>query len=160
MSPEKVADFLPFQAYPDRKGRLEFFIHADGASRGNPGEAGVGAVISDARGRTVKELKLFLGIATNNVAEYRAAILALEKALNLGVGKVTLYLDSELVIRQLQGQYKVREAHLKTLHQRALEILHRFSKYSILYIRREENRRADQLANEAIDQKIGKTKDR
>jgi ribonuclease HI len=140
---------------PGRKGLPEFYIQADGASRGNPGEAGVGAVISDARGRTVKELKRFLGMATNNVAEYRAVILALEKALDFGAGSVTVYLDSELVVRQLRGEYRVREAHLKTLHRQALEILNRFSKYNIHHVPREENRRADQLANEAIDQKIG-----
>jgi ribonuclease HI len=140
---------------PGRKGLPEFTIQADGASRGNPGEAGVGAVISDARGRTVKELKRFLGMATNNVAEYRAVILALEKALDFGAGSVTVYLDSELVVRQLRGEYRVREAHLKTLHRQALEILNRFSKYNIHHVPREENRRADQLANEAIDQKIG-----
>ena len=145
------------QVLPARKGIPEFFIQADGASRGNPGKAGVGAVISDARGRTVKELKCFLGMTTNNVAEYRAVILALEKALELGGGSVTVYLDSELVVRQLRGEYKVREAHLQSLHRRALEILNRFSKYAIHYVPREENRRADQLANEAIDQKIKNT---
>jgi len=142
------------QVLPAQKEILEFHIQADGASRGNPGKAGVGAVISDAQGRTVKELKCFLGMTTNNVAEYRAVILALEKALELGGGRVTVCLDSELVVRQLQGEYRVREAHLQTLHRRALEILSRFSKYTIHYVPREENRRADQLANEAIDQKI------
>lgn len=143
----------PAPRLPDRKGLPEFFIHADGASRGNPGEAGVGAVITDARGRTIKELKRFLGLATNNVAEYQAVILALEKALDLGAGSVTINSDSELVVRQIRGEYKVREAHLKELHRRVLENLNRFSRYSIHYVPREENRRADQLANEAIDQK-------
>ena len=133
---------------------LEFFIHADGASRGNPGEAGIGAVIADAQGRTVKELKRFLGMATNNVAEYRAVICALEKAWQLGASRVRVYLDSELVVRQLRGEYRVREAHLQTLHQQAMEILNRFSQFSIHHIPREENRRADQLANEAIDQRV------
>jgi ribonuclease HI len=132
----------------------EFFIHSDGASRGNPGEAGAGAVISDSQGRTLKELKAHLGIASNNGAEYQAAILALERALELGVKRVTLLLDSELVVRQLRGEYRVREPHLKSLHQKARETLNRFSQYSILNIPREENRRADQLANEAIDQKL------
>jgi ribonuclease HI len=141
-----------------RKYLPEFFIQADGASRGNPGEAGMGAVIADARGRTIKELKHFLGMATNNVAEYRAVILALQKALDLGAGSVTLYLDSELVVRQLRGEYKVREAHLKPFHREALEILNRFSEYHIHHVPREENRRADQLANEAIDQKIKEIK--
>jgi len=145
----------PSPAEPARKKEFpEFFIHADGASRGNPGEAGAGAVISDSQGRTLKELKLYLGMASNNVAEYRAAIHALERALDLGGRSVTLHLDSELVVRQLRGEYRVREPHLKVLHQKAQEVLNLFSQYSILYIPREENRRADQLANEAIDQKI------
>jgi ribonuclease HI len=139
---------------PSRKRFPEYFIQADGASRGNPGEAGIGAVITDARGRTLKEIKYFLGMATNNVAEYRAVILALEKALDLGAGSVTLHLDSELVVRQLRGEYKVREAHLRLLHREALDILSRFSEYHLHHVPREENRRADQLANEAIDQKI------
>jgi ribonuclease HI len=131
----------------------EFLIYADGASRGNPGQAGAGAVISDSRGRTVKELKCFLGMTSNNVAEYQAVILALEKALELGANSITIFLDSELVVRQLRGEYRVRESHLKALYQKAQEVLKRFSQYSILYIPREENRRADQLANEAIDQR-------
>ena len=142
------------EAFPPRKEVPEFFIMADGASRGNPGEAGVGIVICDARGRTIKEIKQFLGTATNNVAEYQAAILAVKKALDLGAGSVVLSLDSELVARQLRGEYKVREAHLKPLHQQALELLSHFAKYDIQNIGREENRRADQLANEAIDQRI------
>ena len=155
-SPPPPEEAKPSPAEPARKEFPEFFIHTDGASRGNPGEAGAGAVISDSLGRTLKELKLYLGMASNNVAEYRAAIHALERALELGARSVTLYLDSELVVRQLRGEYRVREPHLKTLHQKAQEILNRFSQYSILYISREENRRADQLANEAIDQKNGK----
>ena len=141
-------------SFPSREGSLEFFIYADGASRGNPGEAGIGAVIADPQGRTVKELKLFLGMVTNNVAEYRAVICALEKAWHLGAAKVRVYLDSELVVRQLCGEYRVREAHLQTLHHQATEILHRFAQYSIHHIPREQNRRADQLANEAIDQRV------
>jgi ribonuclease HI len=137
-----------------QEGTLEFIIHADGASRGNPGEAGIGAVIADPQGRTIKEIKLYLGMTTNNVAEYRALIYALEKAWHLGASKVRIYLDSELVVRQMRGEYKVREAHLKILNQQAVEALNHFSKYSIDHIPREENRRADQLANEAIDQKM------
>lgn len=134
----------------------EWIIYADGASRGNPGEAGVGAVIADSQGRTVKELKCYLGVVSNNQAEYQAAILSLEKALELGAKHVAIHLDSELVVRQLKGEYRVREPHLKDLHRKALEALNRFSRYSILHLSREENRRADQLANDAIDQKIKK----
>jgi ribonuclease HI len=131
-----------------------FSIHTDGASRGNPGEAGIGIVIADERGKTVKELKHYLGMATNNVAEYRAVILALEKASKLGAESIILNLDSELVVRQIMGEYKVREPHLKPLHREVLDLLQNFSNYRIRHIPREENRRADQLANQAIDQKV------
>ncbi len=147
----------PIEVQPVRKEGLEFLMYVDGASRGNPGEAGVGVVITDSQGRTVKEYKAFLGVATNNVAEYRALILGLEKAWALGGNRVTAYLDSELVVRQLRGEFKVREAHLKPLHQQAWERLQQFSRYEIQHLPREENRRADQLANEAIDRKIGET---
>lgn len=93
-------------------------------------------------------------MATNNVAEYQAVIFALEKAWHLGAAKVRVYLDSELVVRQLRGEYRVREAHLQALHRQAMETLNHFSQYSIHNIPREENRRADQLANEAIDQRV------
>ncbi len=156
----RAAEKQPVSAdRPEHKKLPAFFIHADGASRGNPGEAGAGAVLADARGRTIKELKCFLGMATNNVAEYRAAILALERALELGAGSVSLHLDSELVVRQLRGEYKVRESHLKPLHEKALTLLHQFDRYEIISVPREDNRRADQLANEAIDQKIEGAKD-
>ena len=155
-SAERAAGETKNPSFPlfDDPAEPEWIIHADGASRGNPGEAGVGAVIADSQGRTVKELKHFLGVASNNEAEYQAAILALEKAFELGAKHVILHLDSELVVRQLKGEYRVREPHLKDLHRRASEALNRFSRYSILHISREENRRADQLANEAIDQKM------
>ena len=139
---------------PPVPGISEISIHADGASRGNPGEAGAGVVISDERGKTLKEWKSYLGITTNNVAEYRAVLLALEKASTLGAKGVIINLDSELVVRQLTGEYKVREAHLKPLYQKALELLALFPKHRLQHVPREENRRADQLANEAIDQKI------
>ncbi len=136
------------------KGLAEISIHTDGASRGNPGEAGAGVVIADERGKTLKEWKSYLGVTTNNVAEYRAVLLALEKASALGAESVIINMDSELVVRQLLGEYKVREGHLKILHQKALELLAAFPKYRVRHVPREENRRADQLANEAIDQKV------
>jgi ribonuclease HI len=131
-----------------------FSIFTDGASRGNPGDAGYGAIITDDQGHTLAEMQGFLGKATNNVAEYKALILALEKASALGLNRVKIFSDSELVVRQLQGKYKVREEHLKLLHQRALKILDRFENYSITHIPREKNRRADELANEAIDKRV------
>ncbi len=142
----------PSPRAPRRNG--EFSIHTDGASRGNPGEAGAGIVIADDRGVTIKEIKQYLGMATNNVAEYRAVIVALERAFALGAESVIIHMDSELVARQIMGDYKVREAHLKPLHRQVLDLLKNFSNHRVRYVPREQNRRADQLANEAIDQKI------
>jgi ribonuclease HI len=141
---------------PNANDLPEFVIHADGACRGNPGEAGIGVILADSEGRTIKEMKSFIGMATNNAAEYRAVILGLEKALELGAGSVILYLDSELVVRQIHGEYRVRETTLKPLHQKALDLLQKFSRYVLHHVPREENRRADQLANEAIDQRVQK----
>jgi ribonuclease HI len=132
----------------------EISIHVDGASRGNPGEAGAGVVIADESGRTLKEWKGYLGVVTNNVAEYRALLLALEKASPFAAKRVIINLDSELVVRQLLGEYKVRQDHLRPLYEKARELLAAFPKHEVRHIPREENRRADQLANEAIDQKI------
>jgi len=142
------------ETLPTRKETPEFLIYADGASRGNPGDAAAGVVITDFHGRTISEIKRFLGTASNNVAEYQAVILGMNRALELGAKNIKICLDSELVVRQLRGEYRVLEPHLKALHRKAKEILNHFAQYSILHIRREENRRADQLANEAIDQKV------
>jgi len=138
----------------------EFCIHADGGSRGNPGESGAGGGHLRFPGPDSQGIENLSGNSHHNEAEYQAAILALERALELGVKRVALFLDSELVVRQLRGEYRVREPRLKSLHNKARETLNRFSQYSILSIPREENRRADQLANEAIDQKSKRIKEK
>lgn len=134
-------------------------IHTDGGARGNPGPAGIGAVFysDDGTGGQIKvgEIKKYIGEATNNVAEYSALIAALEQAAALGYEKVECFLDSELVVRQLNGQYKVREEGLKLLAAKVLALTNSFGKgISFTHVPREKNREADKLVNLAIDQAI------
>lgn len=128
-------------------------LYTDGASRGNPGEAGAGVVILDRVGNVVKELKEYLGNTTNNSAEYRALILGLQEVLRLGGTKVTIFSDSELMVNQIKGSYNVKNQGLLLLYKEVNELLEKFLKYDINHIRREENRHADRLANEAIDKR-------
>ena len=129
----------------------EWLLMVDGASRGNPGEAGCGAAILNPEGESVRELARYLGKATNNVAEYAALLMGLEEALKLGVKKIRVQSDSELLVRQLNGIYRVKEPRLIELHQKAQALLRRFESSRIMHVRREENRIADRLANEGID---------
>jgi ribonuclease HI len=129
----------------------EWLLMVDGASRGNPGEAGSGAVIFDPEGETVRELSRYLGKATNNVAEYAGLLMGLEEALKLGITRLRVESDSELLVRQLNGIYRVKEPRLIELHSKARELLRRFEAYRIMHVRREQNRIADRLANQGID---------
>ncbi|MBI5577028.1 MAG: ribonuclease HI family protein [Deltaproteobacteria bacterium] len=127
-------------------------LRTDGASRGNPGPAGIGAVIeADGTGK-VAEFLAYIGETTNNVAEYRALLLALEEAEKLSPRSITVRSDSELLVRQLNGQYKVKSPHLKPLFLEAVRRLRRFPEARILHVVREENAQADLLANRAIDE--------
>lgn len=126
-------------------------IYADGASRGNPGPASVGAALYDESGRELHTVSRRIGRATNNEAEYRAAIAGLEAALALGARDVELRMDSELVVRQLDARYKVRNPSLRRLFGRVKDLQWRFASFRVRHVRREQNRRADQLANEAFD---------
>ncbi len=126
-------------------------IRADGAARGNPGPAGIGAVLTDEQGKTVVKLSKYIGQATNNEAEYQAAILALEAAAQHGATAVQLYVDSELLARQLQGQYRVKSLNLLPLYRRASELLRRFRPALVVHVARGGNREADALANKAVD---------
>lgn len=130
----------------------QFTLYSDGAARGNPGPAGAGAVLIDAQGREVARLRQYLGETTNNVAEYQALLMGLEAALARGITRLGVRLDSELIVRQLQGAYRVKAPHLKPLFQQARELLSRFQAVDIAHVPRAQNRVADQLANEAIDQ--------
>jgi len=127
-------------------------LYADGAARGNPGPAGSGALLLDERGKPLAELTLWLGHATNNVAEYRALILGLEEARRRGIDEIDVRLDSLLVVRQMQGLWKIKHPGLRPLAVRAGVLLAEFDRRTIEHIPREENSRADALANKAIDE--------
>jgi ribonuclease HI len=135
----------------------EWLVMVDGAARGNPGHAGCGAVILDGKGTVVKELSRYLGHATNNVAEYEALLLGLEALLQLGKKRIRIQSDSQLLVRQLNGEYRVKDEKLKRLFQRAVTLLRQFDAYRILHVPRELNRLADRLANQGIDDAIKKS---
>lgn len=125
-------------------------IYVDGGSRGNPGPAGAGAVIQ-IDGNVEATVSKFLGNTTNNVAEYSGLVLALEKALDLGIKNVDVYMDSELVVKQMNGLYKVKNEKLLPLFITARSFAAKFSSFKISHVRREQNKIADSLANEAMD---------
>lgn len=129
----------------------KWLVYTDGASRGNPGPAAIGAAVFDDSGREVHTVSQRIGRATNNEAEYRAAIAGLEAALALGAREVQLIMDSELVVRQLSGRYKVRNPNLRRLFGRMKDLQWRFASFEARSIPREENKRADRLANQALD---------
>jgi len=125
-------------------------IHADGASLGNPGPAAIGATIKDEQGRLVASISQRIGTATNNQAEYRALIAALEKATKLGTSRANIYLDSELVVRQINGKYRVKRATLKPLYQRVKQLQSRLEGFTITHIPRQQNTEAHNLAALAL----------
>jgi ribonuclease HI len=125
-------------------------LRTDGGARGNPGPAGAGFVI-EVDGEVVCAAGRYLGECTNNVAEYEAVIWGLENCLELGYRKVTVFSDSELLVKQLNGQYCVKNEGLKPLFKRTLELLRKYESFDVVHVRRENNRQADALANEAMD---------
>jgi ribonuclease HI len=129
-------------------------VYTDGASRGNPGPASIGAVLYDSAGREVHALSRRIGHGTNNEAEYQAAIAGLESALALGASGVSLRMDSELVVRQLEYRYKVRNPRLQPLFARLVELRRQFDSFDVKSIPRAQNKRADQLANLALDRPV------
>jgi ribonuclease HI len=131
--------------------------HSDGGARGNPGPAGYGVVIQDASGKKVAHLSEYLGHQTNNFAEYQGLIAALEYALQHGPKALKLISDSELLVRQIKGIYKVKNPTLKDLHSRAKELISQLDWFSIGHALREHNTEADRLANEAMDKGMGRT---
>jgi ribonuclease HI len=127
-----------------------FIIYTDGASSGNPGPAAIGAVIRDGQGRVISRISRRIGRATNNQAEYRAIIAALEEAIRLGAGEVDIKSDSELVVEQLKGRYRVKKATLRTLYQKVVHLAGLLETFTITHIPREQNREADKLAGRAL----------
>jgi len=129
-------------------------VYSDGAARGNPGPAGAGAVLTDAAGNVIARLGRYLGKQTNNVAEYEGLLLGLKHARELGYREVEVRADSQLLIRQLKGEYAVRHAGLKPLHAEALRLLRSFDRYDLQHVPREENALADEMSNRAIDEEM------
>jgi ribonuclease HI len=145
----------PAQGHEKRQSRLgtagELIIYSDGASRGNPGKAGIGVAIFDKEHRLIEELHQSIGETTNNVAEYRAMILAARKAVDYHAKEVTFKADSELLVRQLNGAYRVKSPNIVPLYDELMALLTRIPAWKILHVRREENTLADALANKGIE---------
>lgn len=134
------------------KGQVRhILVYTDGASRGNPGKAGVGVVICDKERHVLEEVSEYIGETTNNVAEYKALIRALEKALEYCPKELEIFSDSELLVRQVNGQYKVRAPSILPLYNKAKKLMEMFPRWTIEYIPRGKNALADTLANTAID---------
>ena len=126
-------------------------IYTDGAARGNPGPAAIGVILKDETGNVVARISRRLGATTNNQAEYQAIIVALEKAISLGARQVLLKSDSELVVKQINGNYKIKNTALRPLYQKVVQLIGSLESISITYIPREQNAVADALANKALD---------
>lgn len=131
---------------------MKLIVHVDGGARGNPGPAAAACVITSPSGELLGEHSQLLGTATNNVAEYRALLLGLERARELGAGEVEVIGDSELIARQVMGIYKVRHQAMKPLYLEAMAALAGFDRWSIRTVPRSQNARADALVNAALDQ--------
>ena len=131
---------------------MKLIVNVDGGARGNPGPAAIGAVVQDAGGEVLEERGERIGRATNNVAEYRALLLGIERAAELGAEELELVGDSELIVRQVEGRYKVKDATLRELHGEVKRALRPFEgHWSIRHVRRAENAEADRLVNAALD---------
>jgi ribonuclease HI len=130
---------------------VKLVVHVDGGARGNPGPAAIGVVVSDADGVVLSEVAETIGVATNNVAEYRALLRGLERARELGADEVSIVNDSELVARQLTGVYKVKHPAMKPLYEEARGALRSFARWDIKSVPRAQNARADALVNHALD---------
>ena len=130
---------------------MKVVVNVDGGSRGNPGPAAIAAVVQEPGGGVLEESAEPIGRATNNVAEYRALLLGIERAAALGATELELVGDSELIVRQVEGRYKVKDATMKELHAQVRKALAGFEDWSIRHVRRELNSEADRLVNEALD---------
>ncbi|HEY97860.1 MAG TPA: ribonuclease HI family protein [Dehalococcoidia bacterium] len=126
-------------------------INADGASRGNPGPAAIGVTIKDDKGNLVTSISRRIGRATNNQAEYRAIIAGLEKAIELGAREVMIYSDSELIVKQINGKYRIKNTSLRILYENLVKLISPLEKFSIQHVPRKRSIEADVLANKALD---------
>ncbi len=130
---------------------MKYILYTDGAARGNPGPAGAGAYICTEDGKIVAEIAEYLGETTNNVAEYKGLLYGLERLVELGAQEVEVLADSELMVKQLNGLYRVKHPNLIPLYREAQALLKKIPSYTIRHVRREMNKDADRLSNEAID---------
>ena len=126
-------------------------VNVDGGARGNPGPAAIAAVVQTPAGEVLEERGERIARATNNVAEYRALLLGIERAAALGAKRLELVGDSELIVRQVKGEYKVKDAALRELHSEVMRSLEPFERWSIRHVRREDNAAADRIVNEVLD---------
>jgi ribonuclease HI len=132
---------------------MKLTIHTDGGSRGNPGPSGIGVFITD-KSKKVKEISEYIGKATNNQAEYKALIRGLEEAKKLDASEVNVVMDSELIVKQIKQEYKVRDKDLASLYVKAWNLIQGFKSYSIKHVLRSKNKKADDLVNRAIDKEV------
>jgi ribonuclease HI len=135
--------------------QMEATLFADGGSRGNPGPAASGAVLLDNAGEQIGEVGAYLGVATNNVAEWTALVIGLEAAAERGIRRLAVRLDSELVVKQLRGEYRVKHADLQPLYKRAVTLVRRFEEVDVQHVPRKQNSLADRLVNRVLDQEAG-----
>jgi ribonuclease HI len=133
---------------------VKVVLHVDGGARGNPGPAAIGVVVSSPDGDVLDEVAETIGVATNNVAEYRALLRGVERARALGATEVEIVNDSELVAKQLTGAYKVKHAAMKPLYAEAIAALGRFDAWRVRSVPRAQNARADELVNQALDAEV------
>jgi ribonuclease HI len=131
--------------------QVKLVVNVDGGARGNPGPAAIAAVVQDVDGGVLEEHGEAIGRATNNVAEYRALLLGIERAAAFGADELELVGDSELVVKQVKGEYKVKDATMRELHAQVKQALKDFESWSIRHVRRERNAEADRLVNETLD---------
>jgi ribonuclease HI len=143
------------ESEPERKAIAAYQANVDGGSRGNPGPAAYGVVVRDPRGEIVARLKKYIGNNTNNVAEYFGLIAALDYAQNHGIRALRVESDSELMVKQMRGQYKVKSEELKPLFERAKKMSATFESFRISHVYREQNKEADALVNQALDETSG-----
>jgi ribonuclease HI len=139
---------------PDFQGPWDFeelHVHTDGAARGNPGPAAIGVVIGTPDGRGVARFGLYIGETTNNYAEYTALVHALRLLSSFNLARLRVFSDSDLMVQQLKGNYRVKEPHLKSLYAQVTSMLGRYRDWHVDHVPREENREADELANQALD---------
>ena len=135
---------------------MKYTLHTDGGSRGNPGPAAIGGLITDENNEILESFSDFIGTQTNNYAEYTALIKGLEIAVDKNITVLDCYLDSELVVKQVKGIYRVKDITLQTLHKKVIEKAKKFKAINFIHVKRHLNKEADQLVNNALDNELKK----